>query len=171
MFRGDRESKDCPKARFSAVLPFRRFNRNWYNAMAGAALLGNSEVAGGSYVFSECAGDYTVVCKEMNYKFVRPCLGPAVYRVVDGEDLRAKLEIGGEFNVALIMEIYQQLHRPGKELLVGRCNITFHCTPKAMVRERAERRRQRHISRNSESAKKPLEKPSRDDASDTSSAP
>ena len=24
---------------FSAILPFRRFNRNWYNAMAGAALL------------------------------------------------------------------------------------------------------------------------------------
>src|SRR5687768_4431508 len=36
---------------FSAVLPFTRFNRNWYHAMAGAALLGNSEIAGGMYVF------------------------------------------------------------------------------------------------------------------------
>jgi len=36
---------------FTAILPFRRFNRNWYNAMAGAALLGNSEIAGGMYVF------------------------------------------------------------------------------------------------------------------------
>src|SRR4051812_23547571 len=34
-----------------AVLPFRRFNRNWYRAMAGGALLANSEIAGGSYVF------------------------------------------------------------------------------------------------------------------------
>jgi len=154
VFRGDRASKDSAKARFSAVLPFRRFNRNWYNAMAGAALLGNSEVAGGSYVFAECGGDYTVVCKEMNYKFVRPCLGPAVYRVIDSEDLDAKVALGGEFNVALTMEIYQQLHRPGKELLVGRCNITFHCTPKSMVRERAERRRLRHLSRNAKDAGK-----------------
>ena len=39
---------------FTAVLPYRRFNRNWYNAMAGAALLGNSEVAAGMYLFAEC---------------------------------------------------------------------------------------------------------------------
>src|SRR3954464_13982951 len=36
---------------FQAVLPFTRFNRNWYRAMAGAALLGNTEIAGGMYVF------------------------------------------------------------------------------------------------------------------------
>src|SRR5262245_38926878 len=46
---------------FSAVLPFRRFNRNWYRAMAGGALLANSEIAGGMYVFGVCGGDYTVV--------------------------------------------------------------------------------------------------------------
>src|SRR5439155_1919972 len=34
-----------------AILPFRRFNRNWYRAMAGGALLANSEIAGGAYVF------------------------------------------------------------------------------------------------------------------------
>ena len=39
---------------FTAVLPFRRFNRNWYRAMAGAVLLGNSEIAGGSFVFKYC---------------------------------------------------------------------------------------------------------------------
>src|ERR1700679_3947201 len=27
---------------YSAILPFRRFNRNWYHAMAGGALLANS---------------------------------------------------------------------------------------------------------------------------------
>ena len=42
---------------YRATLPFRRFNKNWYNAMAGAALLGNSEIAGGNYVFSVCGGD------------------------------------------------------------------------------------------------------------------
>src|SRR3954466_8079468 len=29
---------------FTAILPFSRFNRNWYRAMAGGALLANSEI-------------------------------------------------------------------------------------------------------------------------------
>ena len=66
---------------FAAFLPFRRFNRNWYRAMAGGALLANSEIAGGAYVFGICGGDYTVVCKNLNYTFLRPCYGPAVYRM------------------------------------------------------------------------------------------
>ena len=130
--------------RFTAVLPFRRFNRNFYDAMAGAALLGNSEVAAGMYLFRVCGGDYTVVCKEMRYRFLRPCFGPAVYRVVRSEDVEQRVREGGEFNVALELEIYQQkLVKVRDEILVGRCNIVFHCTPKAMVRERADRRRAR----------------------------
>src|SRR5262245_57038130 len=42
-FRSGITMKRLDAKRFTAVLPFRRFNRNWYNAMAGAALLGNSE--------------------------------------------------------------------------------------------------------------------------------
>ena len=42
-----------------AILPFRKFNKNWYNAMAGAALLGNAEIAGGMYVFGTVGADYT----------------------------------------------------------------------------------------------------------------
>ena len=57
---------------FAAYLPFRRFNRNWYRAMAGGALLANSEIAGGMYVFGVCGADYTVVCKNLNYTFLRP---------------------------------------------------------------------------------------------------
>ena len=130
--------------RFTAILPFRRFNRNFYDAMAGAALLGNSEVAAGMYLFSVCGGDYTVVCKDMHYRFLRPCFGPAVYRVVKSEDVEDKVKAGGEFNVALELEIYQQkLVKQRDELLVGRCNIVFHCTPKSMVRERADRRKAR----------------------------
>jgi hypothetical protein len=131
--------------RFAAILPFRRFNRNFYDAMAGAALLGNSEVAAGMYLFSICGGDYTVVCKEMKYRFLRPCLGPAVYRVVKSQEVEEKVAAGGEFNVALELEIYQQqIVKKGEEILVGRCDITFHCTPKSMVREREERRKARH---------------------------
>jgi hypothetical protein len=80
----------------------------------------------------------------MQYRFLRPCLGPAVYRVVKSEDVEQKVARGGEFNVALDLEIYQQqLMSNREELLVGRCNITFHCTPKTMVRERADRRKAR----------------------------
>jgi len=141
-FRSGISMKRLDNRRFRAVLPFKRINRNWYNAMAGAALLGNSEVAAGMYLFSEIGEDYIVVCKEMRYKFLRPCLGPAVYEIVNTEDLQARVHDGGEFNIALEMEIRQQLHKKGRELRVGRCEITFHCTPKEMLKEKAERRKE-----------------------------
>ena len=122
---------------FQAELPFRRFNRNWYNAMAGAALLGNSEIAGGSYIFSVCGGDYTVVCKHLEYKFLRPCLGPAIYRITPQEDIEAQVKSGGEFNAVLEMKIVQAITKPGsKERRVGRCIATFHITPKKHQRSR-----------------------------------
>lgn len=138
-FRSGISMKRIDSKRFIAVLPFKRVNRNWYNAMAGAALLGNSEVAAGMYLFSEVGSDYIVVCKEMRYKFLRPCLGPAVYHVVNTEDLVDKLAEGGEFNIDLEMEIRQQLKQKGRERRVGRCEITFHCTPKTMMRDRLRR--------------------------------
>lgn len=130
---------------FSATLPFTRFNKNWYNAMAGAALLGNSEIAGGMYVFSACGGDYTVVCKHLEYKFLRPCFGPAEYRISPRDALEPLLEAGGEFNITIDMDIVQTLparqpkgkkRRKGQvlpkfgEKRVGRCSATFHVTPK-----------------------------------------
>ncbi len=122
---------------FHAELPFRRFNRNWYNAMAGAALLGNSEIAGGSYVFGYCGGDYTVVCKHLEYKFMRPCLGPAIYRIKPREDIEALVAGGGEFNAILDMEVVQAITTPGsKERRVGKCVATFHITPKGHQRSR-----------------------------------
>ncbi|MCC7390233.1 MAG: hypothetical protein IT431_15870 [Phycisphaerales bacterium] len=122
---------------FHAELPFRRFNRNWYNAMAGAALLGNSEIAGGSYVFGYCGGDYTVVCKNLEYKFMRPCLGPAIYRIKPREDIEALVAGGGEFNATLDMEVVQAITTPGsKERRVGKCVATFHITPKGHQRIR-----------------------------------
>src|ERR1043165_3079284 len=60
-FRSGIRMKRVGERSFSAELPFRRFNRNWYNAMAGAALLANSEIAGGMYIFGIAGGDYTVV--------------------------------------------------------------------------------------------------------------
>jgi hypothetical protein len=134
-----------------AILPFRRFNKNWYNAMAGASLLGNSEIAGGNYIFKVCGGDYTVVCKHLDYRFLRPCLGPAEYRMTPLEDIHELVATGREFNIAIRMEIVQALVRggqprtvegkPAKPRRVGRCTATFHVTPKA--HHKAKKRRKK----------------------------
>ena len=116
---------------FSAILPFNRFNRNWYRAMAGAALLGNAEVAGGMYVFGICGSDYMVVCKSLEYSFLRPCFGPAVYRIKPRQDIHALLASGREFNLTLDLEIFQQVSKGAREeRRVGRSVAVFHVTPK-----------------------------------------
>jgi acyl-coenzyme A thioesterase PaaI-like protein len=126
---------------FSAILPFRRFNRNWYRAMAGGALLANSEIAGGMYVFGVCGADYTVVCKNLNYTFLRPCFGPAVYRMTPRENIREAMSAGTEFNITLDLEILQQASRQGeKDKRVGRCEATFHVTPKIQHKLKAARK-------------------------------
>ena len=125
-----------------AVLPFRRFNRNWYRAMAGGALLANSEIAGGSYIFGICGADYTVVCKHLEYKFLRPCYGPAVYRIKAREDVKALMATGGEFNITTDMDILQQAGRVGeKDKRVGQCVATFHVTPKVHHKVKKLRKR------------------------------
>jgi hypothetical protein len=126
---------------FTAVLPFSRFNRNWYRAMAGAALLANSEIAAGAYVFGLCGADYTVVCKNLNYTFLRPCYGPAVYRISPRQDIKSLLETGAEFNIGIDMDITQQSLTPGeRERRVGKCEAVFHVTPKTRHKERAMRK-------------------------------
>lgn len=123
-----------------AVLPFRRFNRNWYRAMAGGALLANSEIAGGMYVFGIVGGDYTVVCKHLEYRFLRPCLGPAVYRMNPREDVHALVAGKTEFNVTVDMDILQQAARIGeKDKRVGQCVATFHVTPKIQHKKKRQR--------------------------------
>lgn len=130
---------------FTAVLPFRKFNRNWYNAMAGGALLANSEIAGGMYVFGVCGNDYTVVCRQLEYKFLRPCVGPAVYRVTPRENIRDLMASGTEFNITVDMDITQQTFRPqDKDRRVGKCVATFHVTPKQQHKARKLRERNRN---------------------------
>lgn len=127
----------------SAVLPFRRFNRNWYDAMAGAALLGNSEIAGGMHVFKACGGNHRVVCKHLEYRFLRPCVGPAMYRVTPREDIEALVRSGKEFNITVDMEIVQVMRSPNEqERRVGRCTATFHATPTVIHKEKLRRKRE-----------------------------
>jgi len=147
------QSKEGDEA-FVALLPFRRFNRNWYSAMAGAALLANSEIAGGMYVFDVVGGDYTVVCKELHYKFRLPCSGPAVYKVTTKDDLDALVKEGGEFNINVEISIYQALKPAGDgrtERRVGTSTATFHVTPKDMAKERVRKHRERERRRKAKS--------------------
>ena len=124
-----------------AVLPFRRFNRNWYRAMAGGALLANSEIAGGAYVFGIVGADYTVVCKHLEYRFLRPCFGPAVYRMTPREDVQGQVAAGGEFNVTTDMDVLQQAGRVGeRDKRVGQCVATFHVTPKSQHKAKKARK-------------------------------
>jgi len=141
-YRSGIKFKDVAKDSTSVVLPFRRFNKNWYRAMAGAALLGNSEVAGGMYVFGKVGPKYTVVCKEMSYKFLRPCFGPAIYKIEPREDVDTLAATGEEFNLTLDMVVVQAVHKKDeRERRVGHCVITFHVTPKTQHRARSKRRR------------------------------
>jgi len=140
-FKSGIRMKRLDASTFTAILPFRRFNRNWYNAMAGAALLANSEIAGGMYVFGVCAGDYTVVCKHLEYKFLRPCFGPAVYRITPRENLEALVATNKEFNITIDMNIVQGIGKKhDRERRVGVCVATFHVTPKAHHKSKKERR-------------------------------
>ncbi|MEE2912994.1 MAG: hypothetical protein VX436_04230 [Planctomycetota bacterium] len=149
-FRSGISMRRISEDRFSLVLPFKRSNRNFYNAMAGASLLGNSEVAAGMFLFKHCGSDYAVVCKNMSYKFLLPCYGPAVYTVRDADvvesELKTLMEKHQEFNIDFTMDITQNINKRNKELRVGRCEITFHCTPKSMIKERAGRRKARNNS-------------------------
>jgi hypothetical protein len=150
-FRSGIKMKRVDAKTFTAILPFKRFNRNWYNAMAGAALLGNSEIAGGMYVFGECGGDYTVVCKNLEYKFLRPCFGPAIYRIMPREDLKSLAGAGQEFNITVDMDVMQQIIKPGdRERRVGRCTAIFHVTPKTHHKKERQKAREERARRASE---------------------
>lgn len=150
-FRSGISMKRIDDSTFQAVLPFRKINKNWYNAMAGAALLGNSEIAGGMYVFGFCGGDYTVVCKNLEYRFLRPCLGPAVYKIRPKTDIKPLVDKMEEFDATVQLDIYQALPmpkkkgkdveeptdgKPEKEKRVGRAIAIFHATPKLHQKSR-----------------------------------
>ena len=132
---------------YAAYLPFTKFNRNWYNAMAGGALLANSEIAGGMYVFGIVGADYTVVCKHLDYKFLRPCLGPAIYRITPAQDLKALVATGHEFDITIDMDVQQVAKNGERNKRVGKCTATFHVTPKVLHKLRAQRRGRADVGR------------------------
>lgn len=133
--------KQLDEKSYAAYLPFRKFNRNWYNAMAGGALLGNAEIAGGMYVFGVVGENYTVVCKHLDYKFLRPCLGPAIYKMTPVQNIHELLKTAQEFDLTVEMNVEQQMRKSGeKDRRVGKAMVTFHVTHKQLHKQRAARR-------------------------------
>jgi hypothetical protein len=51
------------------------------------------------------------------------------------------MKFGVEFNIDFTLDITQTLHKREKEIRVGRCELTFHCTPKSMIRQRFSRKK------------------------------
>lgn len=119
---------------YEVVLPFKRFNKNWYNDMAGAVLLANTEVAGGMAIFKLVGEKYTVVCKEMSYKFRLPCKSAATYRVKIVDDIHELLKTKIEFNLNMEIEVMAELKNKLRK--IGTSRITFHVAAKSLMAQR-----------------------------------
>ena len=93
-----------------------------------------------------CCDADAVVCEASKYSDMHLfglglCYVMYTHDPLDGHGYNTHEELG-EFNIPLEMEIRQHVHKPGiKAPLVGKCDITFHCTPKAMIKAKLERRK------------------------------
>jgi len=125
---------------YETILPFKKFNKNWYNAMAGAAILANTEIAGGMAIFKEVGEKYLVVCKELNYKFRLPCQTMAIYRVKILDDLKELVRTKPEFNLRMEIDVMAEIKN--KRRKVGTSLVTFHITSKSFMAQRMHRKSQ-----------------------------
>lgn len=120
------------------LLPYRRPNRNWYGDMAGAALLGNAELAAGMVLFEECGADCIILCRRMNFEFKSNCNGPALYVARTLTDIDDKLAAGRPFKCDVELDVFQCLkgtHEKGSKK-IGRCEMTFSVTQKCFMPRR-----------------------------------
>ncbi|MDA7506049.1 hypothetical protein N9F44_00470 [Akkermansiaceae bacterium] len=130
---------------YETTLPFKRFNKNWYDAMAGAALLANTEVAGGMAIFKQVGEKYTVVCKEMHYKFRLPCQTDAIYRVKVLDDVKKLMRIKPEFNVLMQIDVMAEIKNKMRK--IGSSTITFHVAAKSLMAQRIYKAKQKSLGR------------------------
>lgn len=126
---------------YETVLPFKKFNKNWYDAMAGAALLANTEIAGGMAIFQLVGEKYTVVCKEMHYKFKLPCQTDALYRVKLLDDIHKLMRTKPEFNLPMQIDVMAEIKNKMRK--IGTSNITFHVAAKSLMAQRIYKAQQK----------------------------
>ena len=126
---------------YETVLPFKKFNKNWYDAMAGAALLANTEIAGGMAIFQYVGEKYTVVCKELNYKFRLPCHSDAIYRVRMVDDIQSLMKSKPEFNLRMEIDILAEMKNKMRK--IGTSKVTFHIAAKSLMAQRIYKAKQK----------------------------
>lgn len=126
---------------YEAILPFKKFNKNWYNAMAGAAILANTEIAGGMAIFKLVGEQYTVVCKELSYKFRLPCQSEATYRVKILDDIHTLMKTKPEFNLQMQIEVIAEMKNKMRK--IGTSTVTFHVAAKSLMAQRIYKQKQR----------------------------
>jgi hypothetical protein len=116
---------------YYAILPKRRMNVNWYGTMAGGAILGNSELAAGSYLFMLTKGEYRMICTHLNYRFLLPSIDAIMYKAyVDLEELAEKLKAGGKFNIDMTIKVFRTNKEKNKATRrIGSGTISFHMWP------------------------------------------
>jgi hypothetical protein len=114
---------------YYAILPKRRINTNWYGTMAGGAILGNSELAAGSYLFMLSKGEYRMICTRLNYRFLLPSLDSIMYKAyVDLEELAEKIKAGGKFNIDMTLKVFR-INNDKAGRRIGSSTISFHMWP------------------------------------------
>ncbi|MGH1471660.1 MAG: hypothetical protein ACRBCS_10735 [Cellvibrionaceae bacterium] len=114
---------------YFALLPKKRFNINWYGTVAGSAILGNSELAAGSYLFMLTKGNYRMICKQLEYKFLLPSTEDIIFKTtIDEDDLNQKVATGEKFNISMTIKAFRAKNKlPGKR--IGSGIISFHVWP------------------------------------------
>jgi len=126
---------------YETVLPFKRFNKNWYDAMAGAAILANTEIAGGMAIFQLVGEKYTVVCKELSYKFRLPCQSDATYRVKILDDIHKLMKTKPEFNLRMEIDVLAEMRNKMRK--IGSSSVTFHIAAKSLMAQRIYKAKQK----------------------------
>ncbi|SFB86548.1 hypothetical protein SAMN05660443_0611 [Marinospirillum celere] len=117
-------------ANFYAYLPKKRFNANWYGTQSGAAILGNSELAAGAYLFMLTQGEYRMVCTRLDYRFLLPSSDPVIFKVDhDQAELEAKRAAGEKFRMDLTIKLYRASSKTTTGKRIGSGNISFKVWP------------------------------------------
>ena len=116
---------------FYVEVPHKRFNRNAYGTIGGAALLANLELAAGAYLFMRTDGGHRLVCRNISYRFRLPSNNGLHFKVepID-DDIDAAIEKNEPFNASLKVNVYTRGDSPGKPgHRIGRGEVTFHLWP------------------------------------------
>ncbi|MGO4999534.1 hypothetical protein ACEN2G_08320 [Oceanisphaera sp. W20_SRM_FM3] len=116
---------------FYVEVPHKRFNRNAYGTIGGAALLANLELAAGSYLFMRTDGGHRLVCRNISYRFRLPSNNGLHFKVEPiSQDIEEGIKSNKPFNAELKVNVYTRGDAPGKPgHRIGRGEVTFHLWP------------------------------------------